>query len=52
MYCASTTPSMIVISRLIVGVSIGAPSSVISMLICAVEPKQRTSLLSRILSGR
>ena len=52
MYCASTTPYMIVISRLIVGVSIGASSSVISMLTRAVEPKERTTLLSRILSGR
>ena len=43
---------MIVISRLIVGVTAGVGSSVIGMLTNAVDPEERTSLLSRIFTGR
>ena len=52
MYFASTTPYMIVYSRLIVGVSAGVGASIISMLTRAVEPEERTSLISRIFTGR
>ena len=52
MYFASTTPYMIVYSRLIVGVSAGVGASIIGMLTCAVEPEERTTLMSGIFTGR
>ena len=52
MYFCSTNSSMIVISRLIVGVTDGVGSSVLGMVTKAVEPEDRTRLLARIFTGR
>ena len=52
MLFASTTPYMIVVSLLIVGVSAGVGPLIISTLSRATLQEQRTDLCSRVYAGR
>jgi len=52
MYAISTNPYMVVLSRLIVGVSAGSASSIVSMISRSTTKEERTSTLSKIFSGR